>query len=257
MAHDTDGEGVDQGVSLVDGVEDGLPADVGQAQGVAVVADSGHDSVQHAGGVGVVDGTEAQLIHHGHGAGAHRDDVAHDSAHTGGGTLVGFDVAGVVVGLDLEGHGPAVADVDDAGVLTDAHEQVLLHVLGDLVTELRQVDLGRLVGAVLGPHDRVHRQLRRGGATSQDLADLRVFVGLQPEVGVGLIHVGIGSSELDGLLHLFGSGLIGFDLLGFDLRGIRRVEVTRHVLLMALSYDTASEPILAVVRGRRGSRSHR
>src|SRR5699024_2054746 len=175
-AKDTHGQSIDQGVALIDGVEDGLAADVRQTQRVSVVADAGDDTVDYASGVRVVDGTEAQLVHHCARAGAHGDDVADDAAHAGGRALVGCDIAGVVVGLDLECHGPTVADVDDSGVLTDAHQQVLLHVLGDFVTELREVDLRGLVGAVFGPHDRIHRQLRRGGTAPEDLLDLLVFV---------------------------------------------------------------------------------
>ena len=158
--------------------------------------------------------------HHGNRAGAHGDDVADDSADARGRTLVGFDEAGAVVAFDLERHGPAVTDVYDTGVLADADEQVLLHVLGDLVTELREVDLRGLVRAVLGPHDRVHRQFRRGGATSEDLLDLLVFVGFETEIGEGLIDVGVRRSELDRLLDL-----LRIVLRGIDLRGIRRTEV--------------------------------
>ena len=220
MAHDTDSQGVDQGVSLVAGIENRLAADVGQAQRVAVVADAGDDTVEDTGGVRVVDASEAQLVHHGNRAGAHGDDVADDSADARGRTLVGFDEAGAVVAFDLERHGPAVTDVYDTGVLADADEQVLLHVLGDLVTELREVDLRGLVRAVLGPHDRVHRQFRRGGATSEDLLDLLVFVGFETEIGEGLIDVGVRRSELDRLLDL-----LRIVLRGIDLRGIRRTEV--------------------------------
>src|SRR5699024_5133950 len=97
VAQHTHGEGVDQRVALVDGIEDGFAADVRQAQGVSVVADAGDDAVDDSGGVRVVDGSEAQLIHHCDRAGAHGDDVADDAAHAGGRTLVGFDITGVVV----------------------------------------------------------------------------------------------------------------------------------------------------------------
>jgi hypothetical protein len=62
-------------------------------------------------------------------AGAHGEDVAHDAADAGGGALERLDRARVVVRLDLERDGEAVADVDDAGVfLARADED-----LGDLV----------------------------------------------------------------------------------------------------------------------------
>ena len=62
------------------------------------------------------EGAEAERVHDGEGARAHGEDVAKDAADAGGRALVGLDVGGVVVRLDLEGAGPALADVDDAGV---------------------------------------------------------------------------------------------------------------------------------------------
>jgi hypothetical protein len=111
----------------------------------------------------VVDRAEAQLVHDGDRARAHRDDVADDAADAGRGALEGLDVARVVVRLDLEGDGPALADVDDAGVLAHADHEALFHLVGDLLAEAAQVDLRRLVGAVLAPHHRVHRQLAASG----------------------------------------------------------------------------------------------
>ena len=134
--------------------------------------------------------TEAQRVHDRHGTRAHRDDVAHDAADAGGRALVGLDVGRVVVRLDLEGDRPALADVDDAGVLADADEQGVG--LGLLVAELLEVDLARLVGAVLAPHDAVHRELAAGGPTTEDLADLGVLVGLEAQLVVGLLALGVG-----------------------------------------------------------------
>ena len=159
-----DAERVDQRVALVAGVEDDLAADVGQAQAVAVAADPGDDAGHDPGGVGVVQGAEAQRVHHRDRPGAHRHDVADDAADAGRRALVRLDVAGVVVALDLERDGPALADVDDAGVLADADQQVLAHRVGGRLAELAQVHLAGLVGAVLAPHHRVHRQLGRRSA---------------------------------------------------------------------------------------------
>ena len=78
--------------------------------------------------------------------------------------------------LDADGHGDAVAGVDDARVLTRADEHP--RALGG---QAPQVQPGRLVGAVLAPHHRVQRQLEVVGLAAQDLADgLELVVG-QPE----------------------------------------------------------------------------
>src|SRR6185312_15114581 len=98
-------------------------ADVGQAEAVAVTTDAGDDAGQHATGVVSGQGSEPQAVHDRDRAGAHREDVAHDATHAGGRALVGLDVGRVVVGFDLEGDGPAVAYVHDAGVLAHPHEQ--------------------------------------------------------------------------------------------------------------------------------------
>ena len=157
------------------------------------------DAVHDAGGVGVVDRAEAQLVHDGDRAGAHRDDVAHDAADAGRGALERLDVARVVVRLDLEGDRPALADVDDAGVLAHADHEVLLHLVGDLLAELAQVDLARLVRAVLAPHDRVHRELGARGAAAEDVADALVLVGLEAQRGVRLLLLGRGCGVVDGI----------------------------------------------------------
>ena len=120
VAQDADRERVDERVALVDRVEHRLAADVRQAQAVAVERDAADHAVDDASGVGVLDRAEAQLVHDGDRPGAHRDDVAHDAADAGRGALERLDVARVVVGLDLEGDRPALADVDDAGVLAHA-----------------------------------------------------------------------------------------------------------------------------------------
>jgi hypothetical protein len=145
VAQHADGESVDERVGLVDRVEVGLAADVGQAEAVAVVADSRDDAVHDTGGVGVVDGAEAQRVHDRDRAGAHRDDVAHDAADAGRRALERLDEAGVVVALDLERDRPALADIHDARVLAHAHHEVLLHGRADLLAELAQVGLARLV----------------------------------------------------------------------------------------------------------------
>ena len=150
-------------------------------------------------GVGGVQRPEAQGVHHGCGTGAHREDVADDPSDTGGRALVGLDVRRVVVALHLERDCVALADVDDARVLADSGEHLADAagrsrregpVLGDL-GELLEVHLGGLVGAVLAPHHRVHRQLGAGRPAPEDLADAGVLVTLQPEGRPGLLAPGV------------------------------------------------------------------
>ena len=199
MSHRADAQGVDERVAEVGGVEDDLAADIREAQAVAVAADAADDAGQHAASVGRIERAEAQWIHHRERACAHRDDVAHDAADTGGRTLVRLDVRRMVVALDLEGDGPAIADVDDAGVLADADEQCIG--LRGLLAELAQVHLRRLVRAVLTPHDRVHRELGGGRTTSEDLANALVLIGLEAELGEGLRGLGIRLGSGDGVGH--------------------------------------------------------
>ncbi|SKU59888.1 Uncharacterised protein [Mycobacteroides abscessus subsp. abscessus] len=82
--------------------------------------------------------------------------------------------------FDLERDRPSVADIHHPGVLTDAGEHRRAHLLGGGLPEVAQVHLRGLVGAVLAPHHRIHGQLGVGGATTEDLADARVLVVLEP-----------------------------------------------------------------------------
>jgi hypothetical protein len=79
--------------------------------------------------------------------------------------LVGFNGARVVVALDLEGAGPAIADVHQAGVLLTRFGQQLR---AGARQRLQQAD-GVLVGAVLAPHGTVDAEFREVGRTAQDL----------------------------------------------------------------------------------------
>ena len=202
LAQHADAQRVHQRVARIGGVEDGLATDVGQPQGVSVAADAAHHTVDHAAGIGCVGGAEPQLVHHRDRAGPHRHDVADDAADTGGRALVRLDVRRVVVRFDLERDRPAVADVDDARVLADARQHRCAHLLGGGLAEVAQVHLGGLVGAVLAPHHRVHRQLGVGRAAAEDLADPLVLVVLEAEFAERLRLVGSGCGVLDGVDHL-------------------------------------------------------
>jgi hypothetical protein len=64
-----------------------------------------------------LNGTKAEGIHKEDGTRTHGENVANDAADSRGCTLEGLDSAGVIVTLDLERHGPSIADIDDAGIL--------------------------------------------------------------------------------------------------------------------------------------------
>src|SRR5680860_753469 len=145
VAEHADAKRVDKRVAQIGLVEDDLPADVGQAEAVAVAADASHDSGQQAFGVFGVEWSQAQRIHDGDGAGTHGKDVPDDAANAGGRALIGLDVAGMVVRLDLERDGVSLADVNDAGILADASECLAERGLLRKIAVLLQVNLGGLV----------------------------------------------------------------------------------------------------------------
>ena len=147
-------EDVDERVLGVRLVEHDLAADRRHADRVAVAGDARHHALGDPAAAGVVEGTEAQRVHDRDGPRAHGEDVAQDAADAGGGALVGLDGRRVVVALDADRRGDAVADVDHARALagTDEHPRCLGR-------EAAEVDPRRLVGAVLGPHHRVHGEL--------------------------------------------------------------------------------------------------
>ena len=150
-------EHVDERVVAVALVEHELAADGRYADRVAVPADPAHDALEEVAGARVVERPEPQRVHERDRARPHREDVADDAADAGGRTLVRLHRRRVVVALDAHGHRHTVADVDHAGALagTDQHPR-------RLGGEASEVGPRRLVGAVLRPHHRVHRQLEVG-----------------------------------------------------------------------------------------------
>ena len=159
MAQQADAQGVDERVAEIGAIEGQLTADIGQAQAIPITADAGDNPRQHPAGVGLVERPETERIHHADGPRPHGQNVADDSADTGGGTLVRLDIAGMVMRLDLEGDRVTLPNVNHAGVLTDASKQLAGRSLRRQLGELAQMHLGRLVRAVLRPHDGVHGEL--------------------------------------------------------------------------------------------------
>ena len=119
---------------------------------------------------------EAQRVEHRDRTSADREDVAQDAPDAGGGALEGLDRGGVVVRLDLERAHETVTDVHRAGVLAWTHDD--LRALGG---ERAQQLLGVLVGAVLAPQQRVHRQLDLVRRAILVLADQLVLGARQAE----------------------------------------------------------------------------
>ena len=117
---DAEAEHVDERIAGVRRLERDLAADGRDADAVAVVGDAGDHAFEQAARSGRVERSEAQRVQQRDRPRAHREDVADDAADAGRRALIRLDERRVVVRLDLEGGGEAVADVDGAGVLARA-----------------------------------------------------------------------------------------------------------------------------------------
>jgi hypothetical protein len=194
--HHADTQGVDQRVSRVGWVEGELSTDVGQAKAVAVTPDPSHHGRHHPRSVRGIGGAEPQRVDHRDRSGAHRHDVTNDPADPGRCALVRLHIGRMVMRLDLECDRPAVADLDDTGVVPDTGEHPRPHRLSGRLPEIVQVHLGGLVGAVLTPHHRVHRQLGGRRPASQNLPDPRVLIIREAQLPVWLRLLRRGSRML-------------------------------------------------------------
>ena len=187
MPHHTHAKRIDQRIPGVARVEVEFPADVGQAQAVAVGGDPADHAGQHPAGVRGIGRPEPDRVHHGHRACAHSQDVTDDAAHAGGRTLMRLHVRRMVVRFDLEGDRVAQADVHHAGVVADTGQQRAGR--GRLIGELPQVHLRGFVGAVLAPHHGVQGQLGGGRAAAQGSHDPAVLRLGQAQLSKGLRRV--------------------------------------------------------------------
>ena len=150
-ADEAHAHGVDEGVAGVGVVEVDLAADRGHADAIAVAADARHDAAEEVAVVGIGEGAEAQGIEQSDGARTHSEDVANDAANACGSALYRLDGGGVVVGFDLEGDSPAVANVDHARVFAGTLEDAW-----SFRGEPAEEGLRMLVAAVLTPHRACH-----------------------------------------------------------------------------------------------------
>ena len=175
VAEESDAHRVDEGIFAVGVVEEDLAPDVGDAEAVAVAADAGDDPLQKMAVLRLVGGPEAERVQESDGSRAHREDVADDAADARCRSLVGLDGRGVVVRLDLHGHGQAAADVDDAGVLL----ALLDHDTGPGVGEAAEQRLGVLVAAVFAPQGAEHAELEGVGLAVEPVDDHLVLGGAE------------------------------------------------------------------------------
>ena len=98
------------GLPLVRRIENDLAGDGRNADAVAVVADSFHDAGEQVAHARDVERSEAQRVEHRDRPRAHREHVAQNSADAGRRALIRLDGRRVIVRLDLERDGEAVAD---------------------------------------------------------------------------------------------------------------------------------------------------
>jgi hypothetical protein len=164
---------------LVGGLELDLAADVRDADAVAVVAHALDDACEQVPLALGAELAEAERVEDRDRARPHGEDVAQDAADAGGRALERLDRRRVVVALDLQRHGEAVADVDHAGVLA----RPLQHALPGR-RERRQQGAGVLVRAVLAPEQREHGQLEVVRLPLEQLADALELRVRQPERAV-------------------------------------------------------------------------
>src|SRR5450432_665690 len=115
---------------------------------------------------------EAQRVDRADGARAHRENVAHDAADAGGRALKRLHCARMIVRLDLERDGDAVADVNDAGVFLARADEDLRRLGGKSLKQRARV----FVTAMLAPHDGENAQLGVAWrATAEDFFGVGVF----------------------------------------------------------------------------------
>ena len=162
--------GVDQWILRIRLVEADLASYVGHADAIAVPRDAAHHAMKQVPVLRVVQGAEAKGVEQGDGTGAHGQDVPNDAAHAGGRSLQRLHCGGMVVGLDLEHHRQAVADVHRAGVLRAGLGQDPGRFLpGRVLIEQAQQGPGVLIAAVLAPKRPEHAQFNRVGLPAQTL----------------------------------------------------------------------------------------
>ena len=78
----------------------------------------------------------------------HRENIAQDAADARGCALKWLNKGRMIMRFDLECRTPAIADIDDAGVLARRHNHTVA-----AGRQALQMNARRLVRTMLGPHD--------------------------------------------------------------------------------------------------------
>ena len=73
--------------------------------------------------IGGIGWTESQRIHDCQRSGTHRNNVADNATDTGRCSLIRLNIGRVIVAFHLESDCPALTDVDDASIFTDANKE--------------------------------------------------------------------------------------------------------------------------------------
>src|ERR1700674_5778799 len=117
-------------------------------------------------------GSKPQRVHHRHRPRAHGENIAQNSADARGRSLKWFDERRMIMRLDFECAGPAVADVNDSGILPrPLHHQLAAG------RQALQVNARRLIRTVLAPHHAEDAKFGpRGLASAEQLLDFFEFI---------------------------------------------------------------------------------
>ncbi len=150
----------------------------GHAEGIAVTANAGNHAGNQMPRLRMFWIAEAQRVEAGDRPRAHGEDVAQDATDAGCRTLIGLDVARMIVALHLEDHCQPIANVDDARILTRPLDHP-----GRFRREPTQVNFRGFIGTMLVPHCRKDAELSQRRLASDQVEDALILVGLEPVFG--------------------------------------------------------------------------
>ncbi len=173
-AREPDRHGVDENVAVIARIEFRRAAHGRHAETIAVTADAGDDAGDEMACFWMGRLTESQEIETGDRARAHGENIAQNAADACRCALEGFDERRVIVAFHLENARVAVANIDDASILSRTANHP-----GGFCRELPQMDAGRFVGTVLVPHGRENPELREAWRSADQPENALVFLWLE------------------------------------------------------------------------------